>query len=104
LATGWGAWPAGMRRNACGPARFHQAAWLEAVRRTKNSSAIVVARFRAAYVEGVIEDLPALPVRPGDQDVRLIYRTMGLEATENVGPRLADAVEDLLDNPSQSDR
>ena len=46
-----------------------------------------------------IEDLPALPVRPGGQDVGLIYRQMGrkgLEGVENVGPRLAGVIEDLL--------
>ena len=46
-----------------------------------------------------IEDLPALLVRPGEQDVGLIYRQMGrngLESIENVGPRLGQVIKDLL--------
>ena len=48
-----------------------------------------------------IEDLPALPVGPREQDVGLIYRTMGplregLEGIDHVGPRPAAAIEGLL--------
>jgi hypothetical protein len=45
------------------------------------------------------EDLPALPVRPGEQDVGLVYRAMGrkgLESIGNAGPRPAEVVEDPL--------
>jgi DNA repair photolyase len=51
---------------------------------------------RAAWA---IEDLPVLSVGLREQDVGLIYRRIGrkgLEGIENVGLRLADAIEGLL--------
>jgi len=51
-----------------------------------------------------IEDLPVLPIGPREQDVGLIYRTMGrkgLEGIENVGPRLAEVVEGLISTFAQ---
>jgi len=62
------------------------------------------AYWKAAWT---IEDLPVLSDGPREQDVGLLYRQMGrkgLEDVENVGPRLAEVVGDLINEvlPSQT--
>jgi len=64
-------------------------------------------RLGESFMDGIFRPGQAWAIEDLEQDVGLLYRQMGrkgLENIQNVGPRLAEVVEDLLhawsDGPS----